>query len=49
MHGLVLRHAFKAAELSRLLGPWDGEGSISYRSPLASGMLGLPPGERARV
>ncbi|HET9346464.1 MAG TPA: J domain-containing protein [Candidatus Limnocylindrales bacterium] len=24
MHGLVLRHAFKAAELSRLLGPWDG-------------------------
>ena len=33
----------------RILGPWDGEGSISYRSPLASGMLGLHPGERARV
>jgi curved DNA-binding protein CbpA len=24
MHGLVLRHAFKPAELARLLGPWSG-------------------------
>ena len=24
MHGIVLRHAFKPAELSRLLGPWEG-------------------------
>jgi hypothetical protein len=24
MHGLVLRHAFKPAELDRLLGPWNG-------------------------
>jgi curved DNA-binding protein CbpA len=24
MHGVVLRHAFKPAELARLLGPWDG-------------------------
>jgi hypothetical protein len=24
MHGLVLRHGFKPAELARLLGPWSG-------------------------
>jgi curved DNA-binding protein CbpA len=24
MHGLVLRHAFKPAELARLMGPWSG-------------------------
>ena len=24
MHGIVLRHAFKPAELTRLLGPWSG-------------------------
>jgi hypothetical protein len=24
MHGVVLRHAFKPAELTRLLGPWEG-------------------------
>jgi hypothetical protein len=23
MHGLVLRHAFKPAELARLMGPWS--------------------------
>jgi transcription elongation factor GreA len=35
----------------RILGPWDGDADdiVSYRSPLASGMLGLVPGERAVV
>jgi hypothetical protein len=23
MHGLVLRHAFKPAELARMIGPWS--------------------------
>jgi hypothetical protein len=23
MHGVVLRHAFKPAELARLIGPWS--------------------------
>lgn len=35
--------------LVKVLGPWDGDGSISYRSPLAAGMLGLHVGERARI
>jgi transcription elongation factor GreA len=36
----------------RLLGPWDSVGDpdvVSYRSPLAKGLLGLKPGARARV
>lgn len=36
----------------RLLGPWDSVGEpdvVSYRSPLAKGLLGLKPGARARV
>ncbi len=33
-----------------LLGPWDDEqGAVSYRAPLAAGMLGLHPGDRAVV
>jgi transcription elongation factor GreA len=34
-----------------LLGPWDTheENVISYRSPLASGILGLHPGDEARI
>ncbi|RKY18327.1 MAG: hypothetical protein DRQ55_13615 [Planctomycetota bacterium] len=31
-----------------ILGPWDqGEGVVSYRAPLASGMLGASPGDEA--
>lgn len=35
----------------RLLGPWDAveDDIISYRSPLAQGMLGLGPGDTAKV
>ena len=35
----------------RLLGPWDTdeEGVVSYRSPLAKGLLGLHTGDRARI
>ena len=38
----------------RILGPWDGEGDIdgdvvSYRSPLAAGMLGRKAGATARI
>lgn len=38
----------------RILGPWDGEGPgsqdvVSYRSPLAAGMLGGKPGAHARI
>jgi len=34
-----------------ILGPWDADGErrISYRSPLASGMLGLGPGDEAEI
>jgi transcription elongation factor GreA len=33
-----------------VLGPWDlGEGIISYRAPLAAGMLGAKPGETVQV
>ena len=34
-----------------ILGPWDadGEGRISYRSPLAAGMLGLGPGDEVEI
>jgi len=33
-----------------VLGPWDlGEGIISYRAPLAAGMLGAKPGETVAV
>jgi transcription elongation factor GreA len=34
-----------------ILGPWDlgGDQVVSYRAPLAAGLLGLHPGERARV
>jgi transcription elongation GreA/GreB family factor len=33
-----------------LLGPWDTEpNAISYRAPLASGMLGLHPGDKTVV
>jgi transcription elongation factor GreA len=35
-----------------VLGPWDGQGQddvVSYRSPLAAGMLGHGPGERVIV
>ena len=34
-----------------LLGPWDadGETKVSYRSPLADGMLGKKPGEEAEI
>ena len=36
----------------KLLGPWDGDGEedvVSYRSPLAQGLLGLKAGEKATV
>jgi transcription elongation factor GreA len=33
-----------------LLGPWDdAPNAISYRAPLAGGMLGLRPGDQARI
>jgi transcription elongation GreA/GreB family factor len=34
-----------------VLGPWDADGEkrISYRSPLAKGMLGLEPGEEVEI
>lgn len=34
-----------------LLGPWDDEikNAVSYRAPLAQGMLGLQPGDRAPI
>jgi len=34
-----------------ILGPWDADGEqrISYRSPLASGMLGLGPGDEVEI
>jgi len=34
-----------------ILGPWDADGEkrISYRSPLAAGMLGLQPGGEAEI
>ena len=34
-----------------LLGPWDTdtEGAVYYRAPLAAGMLGLHPGDKARI
>jgi transcription elongation factor GreA len=34
-----------------ILGPWDADGEkrISYRSPLAAGMLGLKPGDEAVI
>jgi transcription elongation factor GreA len=33
-----------------VLGPWDeGEGVVSYRAPLAAGMLGLRPGQTAQI
>lgn len=34
-----------------VLGPWDADGEkrISYRSPLATGMLGLHPGDEADI
>jgi transcription elongation factor GreA len=34
-----------------ILGPWDADGEkrISYRSPLAAGMLGLMPGDVAEI
>ena len=34
-----------------ILGPWeaDGETIVSYRAPLAAGMLGLQPGESGRL
>ena len=34
MHGLVLRHAFKSAELERLAGPWA---SVLLPAPMAAG------------
>jgi transcription elongation GreA/GreB family factor len=34
-----------------ILGPWDADGEkrISYRSPLAFGMLGLHPGDETEI
>ena len=33
-----------------ILGPWDaGEGVVSYRAPLAAGMLGAKAGETVQV
>lgn len=34
-----------------ILGPWDtdGEKIVSYRAPLAAGLLGRQPGDRARI
>ena len=34
-----------------ILGPWDtdGEHIVSYRAPLAAGLLGRRPGDRARI
>jgi transcription elongation factor GreA len=34
-----------------ILGPWDtdGEQVVSYRAPLAAGLLGRHPGDRARI
>jgi transcription elongation factor GreA len=40
-----------SAHQIEILGPWDADGErrISYRSPLASGMLGLEPGEEVEI
>jgi transcription elongation factor GreA len=40
-----------SAHLIELLGPWDADGEkrISYRSPLAKGMLGLAPGDETVI
>ena len=34
----------------KILGPWDaGEGVVSYRAPIAAGMLGARAGEAATL
>jgi len=40
-----------SAHRIEILGPWDADGEqrISYRSPLANGMLGLEPGDEVEI